>query len=344
MKRRSIKPKSDSDRCDSDRDILDSHDVDIEDVPREGLRIFIGLISGSVLLSTPSSMLFPLLALAFLFPRPVVSVFQLISYSYIHQCGPFNVSFFGGSPPAALPLTLTVLPFNSTALVYTIPQSAWDNSTASGSYVAFLPLPQGVSLMASLDDAFGNSAALASEVIHILPSDNASCISTTANATTQSVCQLLDATVSQCLPFSVACTASSLDSPLSARAFIPADLSFGLQRTSSYSSQGIDIFTFVMSVTRGFQVALLFDDDQGNIQVSGPFSVAGGESNPTKCLENTSTASTRTVRSSLSRSALLSAFPHSRLIRSQVCDHCHCCLFACHCYRRPHSRHPLHPP
>src|SRR6266404_2150393 len=108
MKRRSIKPKSDSDRCDSDRDILDSHDVDIEDVPREGLRIFIGLISGSVLLSTPSSMLFPLLALDFLFPRPVVSVFQLISYSYIHQCGPFNFSFFGCSPPAALPLTLTV--------------------------------------------------------------------------------------------------------------------------------------------------------------------------------------------------------------------------------------------
>ncbi|KAH9065370.1 hypothetical protein EDB87DRAFT_1679854 [Lactarius vividus] len=263
-------------------------------------------------------MLFPLLGLVYFLafsPRAVLSVFQLISYSPIQQCGPFNISFAGGTPPAALPLTLTVLPFNSTPLVFTIPQSAWDTSTASGSYVAFLPLKEGVSLMASLDDASGNSAALTSEVIQVHPSDNTSCISNTANTTAPSTFQLLDGTVSQCSPFSVARISSSLDYPISVRVFVPTGLSSTLQRTSFYSSQGVDIFTFVMSVARGFQVALLFDDGQGNPQVSGLLSVAGGASNPTKCLRTTFTTSTATASaSSLSRSAVIAIAVTSSVI------------------------------
>lgn len=266
----------------------------------------------------PPPMLFPLLGLVYflaLLPQAVLSVFEFISYSPIQQCGPFNVSFVGGTPPTALPLTLTVLPFNSTPLVFFVPQSAWDNSTASGSYVTFLPLPEGVSLMASLDDALGNSAALTSEVIQIRPSDNTSCISTAANATSPTF-RLLDAAVSQCSPFSVTRNSSSLDHPISVRVLIPTGLSSRLQRTSFYSSQGVDTFTFIMNVARGLQVALLFDDGQGNRQVSNLLSVAGGESTPTNCLQITSTTPTATASApSLSRSALLSAIPHLRLIR-----------------------------
>ncbi|KAI9443262.1 hypothetical protein H4582DRAFT_1176425 [Lactarius indigo] len=254
-------------------------------------------------------MLLPLLGLVYILafsPRAVLSVFQLISYSSIQQCGPFNISFAGGTPPTALPLTLTVLPFNSTPLVFTIPQSAWDTSTASGSYVAFLPLQEGVSLMASLGDASGNSAALVSEVIQIHPSDNTSCISTVTNTTASPTFQLLDPTVSQCSPVSVARISSSSDYPISVRVFISTGLSSMLQRTSFYSSQGVDVFTFIMSVARGLQVALLFDDGQGNRQVSELLSVAGGESNPTKCLQITSTTSTATASApSLSRSAVI---------------------------------------
>ena len=292
-------------------------------------------------------MLFPLLGLVYFLafsPQPVHSVFEFISYSPIQQCGPFNVSFSGGIPPPSLPLTLTVFPFNSTPLAFTIPQSAWDNSTASGSYVALLPLPEGVSLMASLDDAMGNNAALASEVIQIGTSHNTSCISTAANATAPPTFRLLNTTVSQCSPFSVTRDTSSPDYSISVRVLIPTGLSSWLQSTSFHSSQGVDTYTFTMSVARGFEVALLFVDGQGNRQVSNLLSVAGDESAPTKCLENNSTTPTaRASASSLSRYALLFAIPLSRLIRLQVCSNCHCCRVSCHGCRHPRSWHTLYP-
>lgn len=254
-------------------------------------------------------MRFPLLGLVCFLafsPQAVLSIFQLISYSFIQQCGPFNVSFSGGIPPPDLPLTLTVLPFGSTPLSFTIPQSAWDNSTAIGSYVVFLPLPEGVSLIASLDDALGNSAALASEVLQIGSSHNTSCLSNATITTTPPAFQLLDANVSQCSPFNVTHNTTSPDYSVSLRVFIPESLSYWLQIVSSDSSQGVDIYTFIMNVARGFQVALLFVDGKGNRQVSNLLSVAGDENSPTKCLEMTSTPAAARD-SSLSRSAILPA-------------------------------------
>jgi hypothetical protein len=296
----------------------------------------------------PPSMLFPLLGLVYFLaflPQAALSLFEFISYSSIQQCGPFNISFSGGKSPPALPLTLTVLPFNSTPLALTIPQSAWDNSTASGSYVVFLPLPQGVSFIASLDDALGNSAALASEAIQIGSSNNHSCISTATNATTPPIFRLLNTTVSQCSPFSVTRNTSSPDYSISVRVFVPTGLSYWLQSTSFYSSRDVDTYTFIMSVARGFQVALLFVDGQGNRQVSDLLPVAGDASTPTKCLEATSTTSTAKTRtSSLSRSAPSSAIPHLRLIRLQVCSNCHRCHVSCHRRRHPRFWHTLYPP
>jgi hypothetical protein len=215
-------------------------------------------------------------------PRAAHSLFELVAYSHIRQCDPFNVSFFGGQPPAALPLTLTVIPFNSTPLTFAIPELAWDNSTLSGSYATLLPLPAGVALMASLDDAAGNSATLVSEIIQIKPSNDTSCISTETAAPT--TFQLLDSTVSQCLPFKVSRNSSSLTKRPYVRVFIPTALSLRLQSVAFYSSQGIDTFTYIMNVARGFQVALLFDDGQGNRQVSDLLSVGGGEFSPSECL------------------------------------------------------------
>ena len=291
-------------------------------------------------------MLFPLLGLVYFLtfsPQAVLSIFQLVSYSPIQQCGPFRVSFAGGTPPT-IPLTLTVLPFNSTPLAFAIPQSAWNNSTASGSYVAFLPLPEGVSLMASLDDSLGNSAALTSGVIQISSSDNTSCISTAAGATGPSTFQLLNTTttISQCSPFSVSHYSYSPDHPISIKVLIPTGLSFWLRRTSFHSGQGADTFTFIMSVARGFQVALLFDDGQGNRQVSDLLSVTGGESTPTSCLQIAST-STAASAESLSRSTPLSVTPHLRLIRLQVCGHCHFCHVVRRCCRHRHSWGLLRP-
>lgn len=199
--------------------------------------------------------------------------------------------------------------------------------------------------MASLDDASGNSAALTSEVIQIGTSDNTSCISTAANATGPSTFRLLNTTISQCSPFSVFHNSSSLDYPISVRVLIPTGLSSWLQRTSFYSGQGVDTFTFIMSVARGFQIALLFDDGQGNRQVSDLLSVAGGESTPTNCLQiaSSTTSTAAASASSFSRSAPLSAIPHLRLIRLQVRSHYHCCCIDRHCCRGHYSWRLLRP-
>ncbi|KAI0004473.1 hypothetical protein BJV74DRAFT_881072 [Russula compacta] len=240
-------------------------------------------------------------------PRSSFSVFDLIAYSPVQQCGPFNVSFSGGQPPTTLPLTLTVIPFNSTPLTFTIPESAWENSTSSGSYVTLLPLRAGVSFMASLDDAAGHSAALISNVIQVLPSTNSSCIST--DTPILAPFQLVDNATSQCSPFSVSKNvsqgSSSLEHSLSARVFIPTSLSFTLPFTAFLSSQGVDTFTYIMNVAQGLRVALLFDDGQGSRQVSNLLLVGGGPSSPSGCLRPSSASPAKNVVQGMPRSAVI---------------------------------------
>jgi hypothetical protein len=144
--------------------------------------------------------------------------------------------------------------------------------------------------MASLDDAAGNNAALISDVFQVLPSTNTSCLSSDAAA--PAPFQLVNSSVSQCSPFSVSRNASSLDHPLSARVLIPTSLSFKALWTGFHTSQGIDTFTYIMSVAQGLHIALLFDDGQGNRQVSSLLPVGGGESSPNKCLQPSSVQST----------------------------------------------------
>lgn len=237
-------------------------------------------------------------------PRSAFSLFQFVTYSRVSQCGYFNVSFSGGRPPAALPLTLTVLPFNSTPLAFVVPNSAWDNSTSSGSFVTLLPLPAGVALLAALDDAEGNSAALISDVIQVQPSENISCLS--SNTTAPAPFQLVTSAVSQCLPFSVSRNASSLNHPISTRGFIPISLSFKYEWATYDESHGVDTFTYIMNVVHGLHIALLFDDGQGNRQVSDLLSVQGDSSSPSGCLQPSSAQSTSAPGSSqrLSRSAI----------------------------------------
>ena len=238
-------------------------------------------------------------------PRSAFSLFEFIAYpGAITQCDVFNVSFSKGTLPAALPLSLTILPFNSTPLAFTVPNSAWDNSTSSGSFAITLPLPAGVALLAALDDAAGHSAAPISDVIQVQPSPNTSCLS--SNTTVPVPFQLVDSTVSQCSPFSVSRNTSSLDNPISARGFIPGSQSFKLKWAAYRESDGVDMFTFIMSVAQGIDVAMLFDDGLGNCQVSDLLAVQGNENSPNGCLQPGSPLSTSAAlggSQSLSRSA-----------------------------------------
>lgn len=258
--------------------------------------------------STCLAMLLSLLGLLYFLvfaPRSAFSLFQFVTYSRVSQCGNFNVSFSGGKPPAALPLTLTILPFNSTPLAFVVPNSAWDNSTGSGSFVTPLPLPAAVAFLASLDDAAGNSAALISNVIQIQPSANTSCLSSDTAA--PAPFQLVNGAVSQCLPFSISRNTSSLNHPISTRGFVPTSLSFKLQWTTFHVTHGVDIFTFIMNVAEGLHVALLFDDGQGNRQVSDLLLVQGDRFSPSGCLQPSSAQSTSAALDGsqrLSRSAI----------------------------------------
>jgi hypothetical protein len=133
-----------------------------------------------------------------------------------------------------------------------------------------------------LDDAAGDSAAYISDILEVMPSPNMSCIS--ANMTTPALFQLVGDAVSQCSPFNVSQNTSSLEPTLSVRGFIPMGLSFDLEGTDFHTSQGVDTFTYIMNVASGLRVALLFDDSQGNRQVSDLLSVGGGVSSPSECL------------------------------------------------------------
>jgi hypothetical protein len=266
-------------------------------------------------------MVFSLLGLLYFLvfaPRSAFSLFEFVTYSRVRQCDNFNVSFSGGKPPAALPLILTILPFNSTALAFVVPNSAWDNSTGSGSFVTLLPLPAGVALLASLDDAAGNNAALISEVIEVQPSANTSCLSSNTAAPTPF--QLVTNEVSQCLPFSVSrnTSESSLNHPISTRGFIPASLSFELEWETYHASQGVDTFTFIMKVAEGLQVALLFDDGQGNRQVSDLLSVQGDGSSPSGCLQPGSAQSTSAAVDNLQRLSRSAIFCDSRFYQADL--------------------------
>ena len=236
-------------------------------------------------------------------PRCALSLFQFVAYSArVNQCGPFNVSFSGGSPPAALPLTLTVIPFDSTPLAFTIPDSAWDNSTGSVSYATLLPLPAGIAFMASVDDAEGNSAASVSGIIQVEPSTDTSCLPSKTAA--PAPFRLLSSTVTQCFPFSVSLNTSSLDQSLSTRVFIPMGLTSKLRLEASRKSQTVETFTFIMSVVGGYYIALLFDDGKGNRQVSDLLLVGDG---PSGCLHSSSASPTAVAPArsqSISRSAI----------------------------------------
>ncbi|KAF9013299.1 hypothetical protein BDQ17DRAFT_1321163 [Cyathus striatus] len=95
--------------------------------------------------------------------------FKLKFPNGVQQCEPVSVSFVAGNADQRIvsPMTLTVLPFNSTPIFVPIPNTA---ATPAGVYVTFLPLAAGTNFVASLDDASPGNIARVSDVIKVLPS------------------------------------------------------------------------------------------------------------------------------------------------------------------------------
>jgi hypothetical protein len=217
-------------------------------------------------------------------PQDVLS-FNTITFSSVTQCGSFNVSFVGGQPPSALPLTLTIIPLNSTnPLSIPIAQNAWDAKTSTGAAVTFLPINAGMMFVASLDDANGVGAGLVSDVIQVQPSDNSSCLLAGTNTTTSTTPYTLNGTLSQCLPFNVSFNSTTADVP-TIRAFTPRGPSF-LVNSTSESTESSGMATFVMDDQRENVVVLLFDDGHHNRQTTDLITVRGDSSSSTDCIQN----------------------------------------------------------
>ncbi|KAF7979197.1 hypothetical protein HWV62_43126 [Athelia sp. TMB] len=205
--------------------------------------------------------------------------FNLVSFSSIEQCGSFNVTFNGGQAPVALPLKLTVIPFNSSNPI-SIPISAdsWDSATSTGAAVTFLPFAAGTSFVASLDDADSQGTGSVSDIITIQPSDNVSCIASSSPSSFTPAFQV-EGPFSQCESFNVT---YPITVP-SVRVFRPLGPSFFL---SSAGEQEGGAAEYLMEVRRGFEMAMLFDDGHGNQQTTDMTTVTGTPSSSSSCIPN----------------------------------------------------------
>lgn len=205
--------------------------------------------------------------------------FHSIQFSPVEQCGNFTVAFSGGNLPEALPLSLTVVPFNLTPINIGIANMAWDNTTLEGAAFAFLPLPAGTQFVASLDDANGHSTAFVSDVIKVQPSDNTTCLPAVQTALSR---YTLDESISQCADFHVTYDASAISTPPKIRAFLPRTFAFPLPLDNTTSAAGNA--SYVADLFRGQQTVLMVSDDTGYRQSTNLLSVEGDSMSPTGCL------------------------------------------------------------
>jgi hypothetical protein len=212
-----------------------------------------------------------------------VFAFETISFSDIHQCGPFNISFAGGKPPAALPLTLTVIPFRSSPISITIQNPSWNPTTSTGAVTTYLPLAAGTDFIASLDDAQGRGVGFVSDIMQIQPSDNNTCLSTSPVSQQYSI----KSSLIQCRPFDVVYNTTASPSPSSVRAFRPLGPSYFLNRTQSDGTEILppfNITSYQMTAPRGSQIVMLFSDGSGYRESSSLTPVLGDTTSNTSCL------------------------------------------------------------
>ena len=203
--------------------------------------------------------------------------FTTIRFSGIRQCESFNVTF-SGNQPTALPLALTVVPFGSSAVPITIPlpNPEWHPKTNTGVAVTFLPYPAGTTFIASLDDVQGRSTGFTSDIIRVLQSDNASCVSTAQGVKTYTA----EPQFSQCQPFSVTFDPTQAVSPF-VRLFVPNGQASILNQTQDSYDPGTAIFT--MAAFRGQPAVLLFRDGSDHLQSTDLFTVAGDVTSSNSC-------------------------------------------------------------
>lgn len=99
--------------------------------------------------------------------------------SQYSQCGDFTVKFSGST--AATPFSLLLLSeSSSTPWILSIPDSAWDQSSSSGSFSTRVPFPSGMQFIAVLEDAKGRGTGVVSSMFTVSGSEDSSCLGNTS--------------------------------------------------------------------------------------------------------------------------------------------------------------------
>ncbi|KAI0755351.1 hypothetical protein C8Q80DRAFT_1094960 [Daedaleopsis nitida] len=213
----------------------------------------------------------------------VAARFASIHFSRVTQCGNFTVSFAGGKAPAALPLTLSVLPLNSTPVFIPLPIDAWNSTTKTGAAITFLPFTAGTEFIASLDDANGLGTALVSDILVIDPaeSDDTSCLDT--NPAPFVPRYAVNAPLRQCESFDVEYDPNTAADSPTVRAFVPKGKSFPVNQTvAAISATGTD--NYLMDVPRDSTVVLMFKDSNGYAETTGTMPVLGDVNSDDSCV------------------------------------------------------------
>lgn len=224
-------------------------------------------------------------------PRSVSSRFNSVTFSSVKQCGSFDIRFSGGKPPASLPLTLTVVPFNSTPVSIMIPSFSWNSSTATGAAVTFLPFPADTQFVASLDDLYGFPTGDVSDITRVQNSNDTSCLPSNATASTIRYTVKDQKQVAQCEPFDVTFDPTVVDVPPIIRGFVPKGDSYFMNRTAVTLGDA----TYTLSAPSGSSVVLLFSDDRGFKQTTNPIPVSGSPSGDSSCLVTTNPSKNTTA-------------------------------------------------
>ncbi|KAG8968217.1 hypothetical protein FRC03_008352 [Tulasnella sp. 419] len=199
------------------------------------------------------------------------------SYSAPTQCGPFTVSWEGGSPPFTLQLT----PIFDTPRYFNIPGSSFSNN--KGSFTFPLPVASQKTFLVTMSDGTGFGTGGTSDILTAAdPVNGATCNTTSPKVDFDFQ---LNTALQQCRPYTIdAYTAAQ--QPVSILGLIPLGNSFVLSPPVGPSS-----YTWTTNIKGGTRLIIVMTDSQGRQGGSSDLLITGA-SDDSSCINSNSPGST----------------------------------------------------
>ncbi|KIK69696.1 hypothetical protein GYMLUDRAFT_236189 [Collybiopsis luxurians FD-317 M1] len=219
-------------------------------------------------------LLFVLLSVLLLGPQLVLAALKL-DIGQVTECEPVFVSFRGqlNSSFHQVPLTLQILPFNSTPAFIPLPSYA---ANSSGVNVTFLPVPANTQFMAALSSPSGLILSFVSDIFQVDAGTSKACLPPLARTPTFQIQNM--ANLSQCEDFSISIPPGS--KPPLVELYNPRGFGYPLELTRHTNTTA----TYKMVAVRQTEVMLsLAPNNRARSQTTPLLSVQGTQSSPTNC-------------------------------------------------------------